>query len=191
MSLPVFTQSCHFPVSPGRDSLLIAPFLLEFSGGHRRGEWVALAASTLGGMSEITKVKEIIGTWNFQGKSLCWCCSLISLHLSTFSSVFIINWINHEKRHKYQSLGFRKLKTIQNNIPQVCLLLYFCTPAENSVSLKTVKFKAQDSEKKKVILNPITLPILSVLWGNFLASMRFRIINWVDSSLIQTHWIRT
>ena len=54
VSLPVFTQSCHFPVSPGRDSLLIVPFPLEFSGGHRRGEWVALAASTLGGMSEIT-----------------------------------------------------------------------------------------------------------------------------------------
>ena len=32
--LPVFTQSCHFPVSPGRDSLLIVPFPLEFSGGH-------------------------------------------------------------------------------------------------------------------------------------------------------------
>ena len=52
--LPVFTQSCHFPVSPGRDSLLIVPFPLEFSGGHRIREWVALAASTLGGMSEIT-----------------------------------------------------------------------------------------------------------------------------------------
>ena len=42
-------------------------------------------------------------------------------------------------------------------------------------------------EKKNVVLNPIALPILSVLWGNFLESVRFRIINWVDSSLIQTH----
>ena len=26
--------SCHFSASPGRDSLLTVPFLLEFSGGH-------------------------------------------------------------------------------------------------------------------------------------------------------------
>ena len=55
-------------------------------------------------------------------------------------------------------------------------------------SLKRVKFRAWDSEKKNLILNPLCCTHSQCIMGNFLESVRFSSVNWADCSQTETHW---
>jgi len=65
----------------------------------------------------------------------------------------------------------RKMKTVQNNVFQMYVLLnlmYFCQTL--SGSLKRVKFRVWDSEKKNLILNFLCCTHSQCVMGNFLES---------------------
>ena len=71
-SLPVFTQSCHFPSVLAEIPCSMCPSPLQFSGGHSGGQQVALAATTVRRMSVITG-KRHKNNWHLMlhGRSLC------------------------------------------------------------------------------------------------------------------------
>ena len=74
----------------------------------------------------------------------------------------------------------------------MCMLLYLCTFAENFQKVWKRWNLGHETQRRKTLFWIFYAPLIcSVLRGNFLESVRLRIVNRLDSSLIQTHWIRT
>ena len=173
---PANPQSCHFQVSPGRDSLLTMPFLLEFSGAYSGGKQVTFLHQ-LQERCMRYRQRHRIGTGNLRVDPLL--ILLLDLTLLTSYSILIISLLNQKRRHESESLCsllIQKVKTLKKYISNVFMIrpLYICLKHLTKTSLEIMKFSVWDSETCNFILNLVCFPYS---WGNFVVSLRLRIVN--------------